>query len=151
MKTLRINEETHKMIINKIEELKTRYGISITIESLVDSVLKNGLSKYNIVEPMESLSLINLSTEEKYSMYSDIISNYGLSEMLIRQISDESVEIYYPLSSYKCIAYKWITDLVSIIEYLKENFPFEYRKIVERLKEMKDEEYTKEQTRELNE
>lgn len=50
MKTLRIDDETHEIIIDKIEELKTQYGVRVTIESIVISVLRNGLSNYTIVK-----------------------------------------------------------------------------------------------------
>ena len=50
MKTLRIDNETHRMITNKIDELKTPYGVHVTIESIVISVLRNGLPNYTIVK-----------------------------------------------------------------------------------------------------
>jgi len=50
MKTLRIDDDTHKMITNKIEELKTQYGVSITIESIVDKALKIGIPSIKFSE-----------------------------------------------------------------------------------------------------
>ncbi len=48
MKTLRIDDDTHAMIINKIDKLKEQYGISVTIESVVTSVLRLGIPEYKI-------------------------------------------------------------------------------------------------------
>lgn len=40
MKTLKVKDETHKMIKDIVKELKDKYGLRITIESIVDSALK---------------------------------------------------------------------------------------------------------------
>ena len=49
-KILRINDETHKTITNKIEELETQYGVHVTIESLVGSILMEGIKGYDILK-----------------------------------------------------------------------------------------------------
>lgn len=46
MKTVRIEDETHELLKNKVKELKDQYGVDITIESIANSVLKNGLTDY---------------------------------------------------------------------------------------------------------
>lgn len=48
MKTLKVKDEIHEMIINKVKEIKDQYGLRITIESIVYSVLKNGISNYDV-------------------------------------------------------------------------------------------------------
>lgn len=50
MKTLRIKDDIHELIISKIDELEEQYGISITIESIIDSILRNGIPNYNIAK-----------------------------------------------------------------------------------------------------
>ncbi len=48
MKTLRIKDDIHELIISKIDELKEQYGLDFTIESIVDSILRNGVPNYDI-------------------------------------------------------------------------------------------------------
>lgn len=55
MKTLRIDDHTHELITNKINEIKDQYGISITIESIVTSVLKSGIPKYKFTKNENSI------------------------------------------------------------------------------------------------
>lgn len=50
MKTVRLNEETHKMLLEKIDEMDNKYNIRITIESLVDSILMEGIKGYDIIK-----------------------------------------------------------------------------------------------------
>ncbi len=51
-KTLRIEDETHEMLTEKIKELKNLYGVSVTIESVVNAVLRKGIPTY-IIEKKE--------------------------------------------------------------------------------------------------
>lgn len=46
MKTLKISDELHKIITDKIEEVRNRYGLSFTIESIVDFSLRNEIPKF---------------------------------------------------------------------------------------------------------
>ncbi len=48
MKTLRINDELHKIITDKIKEVNEQYGITITIESIVDFTLRNEIPNFEI-------------------------------------------------------------------------------------------------------
>ncbi len=48
IKTLRIKDDVHELIISKIDELKEQYGLDVTIESIVDSILRNGVPNYDI-------------------------------------------------------------------------------------------------------
>ena len=50
MKTVRLDEETHKMLLEKIDEMNSKYNIRITIESLVDSILMEGVKGYDILK-----------------------------------------------------------------------------------------------------
>ena len=50
MKTVRLDEETHKMLLEKIDEMNNKYNIRITIESLVDSILMEGVKGYDILK-----------------------------------------------------------------------------------------------------
>lgn len=50
MKTVRLNEETHKLLIEKIDEMENKYNIRITIESIVDSILTEGIKGYDITK-----------------------------------------------------------------------------------------------------
>ena len=48
MKTLRIKDDIHELITSKVDELEKQYGISITMESIADSILRNGIPNYDI-------------------------------------------------------------------------------------------------------
>ncbi len=48
MKTLKVKDETHKMLKDKIKELKDKYGLRITMESIVDSALINEITHYKL-------------------------------------------------------------------------------------------------------
>ncbi len=43
MKTLRIDDDIHELIINKIKELKEQHDVSVKIESVVTKALKIGI------------------------------------------------------------------------------------------------------------
>ena len=50
MKTVRLDEETHKKILEKIDEMDRKYNIRITIESIVNSIINDGLIGYDITK-----------------------------------------------------------------------------------------------------
>ncbi len=50
IKTINVNGDIHKLIKDKIKEIKNQYGLDVTIESIVDSILRNGIPSYSITK-----------------------------------------------------------------------------------------------------
>ena len=57
MKVFRVKDDLHKMVFDKREEIKEKEGLDITIESIVDKILRKGI---------QTFSLNNGKTEKKY-------------------------------------------------------------------------------------
>ncbi len=48
MKTVRLDEETHKKILNKIDEMDKKYGVKLHIEDIVNFILITVIDDYDI-------------------------------------------------------------------------------------------------------
>ncbi len=48
MKSFRVQDDIHKMAFDKRNQIKKEQGIELTVESIIDNVLRNGLPLFKI-------------------------------------------------------------------------------------------------------